>query len=634
MNEKKGKYVKRFAVCGIISAACFFSGCVNPFSGIFGGESAQSEGGAAGTTAGTRQDIEDVNEVKNWVSDFEEGFASNGFIAPEEVGEAVEEVAYYADMLKDTGVIEDYAYTESSVWMELESGIQMVYTPRTGVTDSIGLEDSCSIVTCQPYADEYPDSLKDEMGFPDAAAAKLDQASEQWTIKSAYDNEFVTLDFLKSLSGTQIILWHGHGGWTEENDSFLATGEEFSDDKYLHDAQYYEDFQEGRLLLSTDGRVCITSEFVDEYVGDMSGSLIYLGACQSGYTTELADAFIDKGAASVVVNSDTIMTAYNTRCMYSTMEGLLMRDSSTGQFDTLEQALDYAEAMWGADDSVYYSGIGAYPYYIGENFAFAGTESAPEVSPEPEAETPEEDIEQAYYMLLGYADGLDYISGTFSGYFEHTDDESRYVLYNYWSDLYPAYLGYTIADLDMDGTDELLAINVDSDYCIQPEVYEFVNGEVQLASSESTNAAAASPWEDGYVECMLYQTPEGGVGIGFEERYTASHLADGQNISFTALVYDGEDLYTRGSYGISGSSIDPDMESDIEDSFAEFGVYIDAHEVFYDGRSIYSFLDGQETFAGSRTYCILDDDEWLDEYQDWINDRDAERVEVSIIEFY
>ena len=620
-----------FTLCAVMAAACLFSGCFNPFANLFGGNQGQGEGGTQGATEADQQDIEDVNTVKNWVSDFEESFAHDGFIKPEEIGEAVELVADYAGRLKDTGVIEDYEYTESSVWIELESGIQMVYTPFTGVTDSIGLEDSCSIVTCQPYVDEYPDSVRDEMGFPDAAAAKLDQASEQWTVKYAYDNELVTLDFLKSLSGTQIILWHGHGGWTAENDSYLITGEEFSEDSFLSDSQYYDDFQEGRLLLSTDGRVCITSEFVEDCMGDLTGSLIYLGTCQSGYTTELADAFIDKGAASVVVNSDTIRTAYNTRCMYSTMEGLLMRDELNPDFYcTLGQALGYAAEQWGADDSIYYGGKGAYPYYVGENFSILDSESS--AVPEPTAEAA--GSEDVYQILQEYVDSLDYLEGQYNGYFEHTDDESRYVLYNYWSELYPAYIGYIIADLDMDGTYELLAINVDSDYCISPEVYEVINGKIQLTSAVSTNALAASPWEDGYVDCMLYQTPEGDVGIGFEERYTASHLADGQNISFTALVYDGEGLQELGSYGISGSSISPEDEEYIEDNFAEFGVYIDMHEVFYNGQSIYSYLDSPEAFSGSRTYCTLDDEEWLDEYQDWMSDSDAERVEASVIEFY
>lgn len=559
-----------------------------------------------------RNDLETLFQTQEQIERLDSGYSREGYVPEEQAAEAVAAVAALADDMKREGLLRDYAVSSSNVWMLHPSGIQLVYTPDTGLTDSIGLDSSCRIVTCQPYADSYPESLSEEMGLPDSAASTLSRLSSQWTFEDNYDMEEVSLDLLKELAGPQILLWHGHGGWTAETGPYLVTGETFDENRFLSDSAYSEDFQNGRLLLCTDGRIAVTGEFVLEYMDSLDDSLIYLAACQSGYDTRLADAFLEKGAAAVVVNTDTIRTAYNTRMMFSTMEGLTLTDSSTGELYTLSQAVDYAGEIWGNTDSVQFGGIGAEPIIIGEDIRFSASS---------------EDVSQA---LQAYADEFSYLSGIYSGYFEHTSAGN--LQYNYWADLPVQPLTSLIEDFDADGQDELLIVNTNPDYTLRPEMYEFTDGTVRLAAEETLPATAASISEDGYLECVIYQQ-DGRMILGFEERSLASHLGDGTLLRFTAVRYNGSDFQLLGTQEYMGSSGSPEEGREFEAGMETMGISVDFEEIFYDGTSIFSYLPSPYSFARSQTFSLWDYAEWADFMTDWYGDANAQPVEASLIEF-
>lgn len=593
------------------------------FAGLAGGCSLFSH---SLESAVSGDDLESLAASREQMELLEADYASEGFIPEEDAPAVLSAVAGYAEELKQEGILQNYSLSGSHVWMLYDSGIQMIYTPDTGITDAVGLDSTCRIVTCQPYASSYPPSLSEEMGLPDSAASSLEQLSASWTFEDNYDMEEVTPDLLKELNGTQILLWHGHGGWTEETHSFLATGETFSENRFQNDIDYYEDFQTGRLVLCSDGRVAVTAGFVREYMDALDGSLIYLGACQSGLDAELSDAFLEKGAAAVIANTDTIRTAYNTRMMYSTMEGLSLTDASSGQRYTLEQALQYAASVWGESDSVQFGGTGARPVYFGENIRLDET---PVENPVPEETLP--GTQDTSTLLQEYAEGLDCLSGsgTYTGYFEITGSGPRY---NYWSSLPVRPLSRLQMDFDQDGADELLVVNLNTDYTLRAEMYEAEGGEIQLISSTSLPASAASISEEGYLDCMTYQY-NGQTAIGFEERSLASHLADGTLIRFTALLYDGASLQMLGTQEYMGSGGLPEEGEPFVDGMASMGIYVDFEQIFYEGTSIFSYLDSPEAFASSRTYCLWEDEAWLAFYPEWYSDPDAGPVEASIIEF-
>ena len=305
-------------------------------------------------------------QIKESISEYED---DNGYI--ENIEGAVDAAAETAEELKASGAVEDYSSNNNTVWMQLESGIQYVYVPQAEGVDLGGTD--MTITTCQPfdtwYAEERPGSGDHERGTEatDGSAEDIEAAIGEYSFVNNYDDGEVTLNRIKNFGDDQLILWHGHGGYNSEIHSFLCTGEELDETAFLWDPIYYlqnakhtVDYLSGNIVCTSLGRIAITKKFVDEYISSMNNSFIYLGACESGKDSELANSFLDKGAAAVIGNSDTILTAYNQSMMRSVCEGLLRKDSGSG-YNTLSEALDYAFEQNGPTDS-----LGTYPIIFGD----------------------------------------------------------------------------------------------------------------------------------------------------------------------------------------------------------------------------------------------------------------------------
>ena len=223
--------LRRLSAAALLALALCASGC-----SLLGGDGPSDD------------DMEAMEQAEEQIQACEEEFLEDGYVPADRREDAAEAVGELAEELMDDGILSDYAVSGANVWLQYESGLQLVYVPRTAGTDSASLEASYEIVTCQPYRDDYPAELAEEMELPDAAAELLEQQSEEWEFRDNWDMERVSLNHLEDLGENQFILWHGHGGWTEETHSFLATGEEFDEDEYREGGSYYEDFQEGRLF--------------------------------------------------------------------------------------------------------------------------------------------------------------------------------------------------------------------------------------------------------------------------------------------------------------------------------------------------------------------------------------------------
>ncbi len=600
----------------------------------------------------SERDMEAMEEAEEAIAEVEEDFLEDGYIPADQAEDAAEAVGELAEELVEDGVLADCSVSGSNVWMQYESGLQLVYVPRVAGTDAASLEESYEIVTLQPYADDYPAELAEEMKLPDAAAEVLERQSAEWEFSKNWDRKRVSLSHLEDLGEKQFILWHGHGGWTEETHSFLATGEEFDEDEYREGGEYYEDFVEGRLLKCTDGRVAVGPEYFEEYLGSLEGSFVYLAACESGKDDALAEAFLDKGAEAVVANSDTILTTYNTRMLYETVNGLCMTNVATGEYRTLEEALDHAGDLWGEDDGVKFGGQGAKPEIFGgrhaRNFRLenpnAGAErpqegdgpgtgetSAPETN-EPET-SQTESTAPAETVLQAYADSLTCLYGDgaiYTSYFVKEEGASGYPAIRYsFEGCFPQEpLGTVMKDFDLDGASELLVVEVNPDYTLRLKMFEAVGGAAQCVSELSIRATVVSQAENGYLNCLTYE--DGYPIIGIEERAVHDHIADGVLMRFTALMYEGSSLTLLDEPEYMGSD---GMDNGFADRMASLGIPVDFQKMFFDGTSIFSYLPSPEIFASSHTTCVWEDEEWLDFYLDWYNVNTSESVEASIIEF-
>lgn len=210
------------------------------------------------------------------------------------------------------------------------------------------------------------------------------------------------------------------------------------------------------------------------------------------------------------------------------------------------------------------------------------------------------------------------------GYFEKGDTINSYT----YEDFPIQPLGYTVYDFDDDGEEELLLLNTNSDYTIRLEMYEVIDEKVQLSTSIDTTATAASIAEDGYMDCMYYHQDDQTV-IGIEERASFTHLGNGKLIRYTVFTYNGVQLVQEGSAELNSTF---DTGEAFTEQMAALGININFDSVFYNGRSIYSYLPNPEVFCSSQTICIIDNSTWADDYETWMNNVHLDKIEASIIQ--
>lgn len=276
----------------------------------------------------------------------------NGYLLAGSEEDAITTVQNKLEELIQSGIVESYEEESNNFSVILSNHIPFIYTLSTDDgTDSDGNE--VHITTYQPFYNTYNSTLNDlSDAATDDSAQMISHTFSEYTFDSAnnYDLDAVTLDLVKKIGDSDIVLWHGHGGWSSSFGSFLLLGElqtaETSD-------SYTTDILAHRVLIQygSAGRntYSITGGFIEKYVGEMDGAFIYLGACSSGKDMlqdstpqyQLAQAFIDKGATTVIANTNTIHTNYNCMIMRDTLSNMCQKDQQN-QYITVENALEMA----------------------------------------------------------------------------------------------------------------------------------------------------------------------------------------------------------------------------------------------------------------------------------------------------
>lgn len=293
-----------------------------------------------------------VTSINNSVNKF---LDSDGYLVEGKYKKARKALVKQLNRLKRSGTVFSYSINENTASITLSSSMPVVYQfLEKGIDSGIGRG---SIVTYQPFKNTYsnPDInlLSDEA--TDGSAYNISNTFEEYTFNESFDLDGVTIGALKNMSAHSIVMWHGHGGFNyyEDEGSSLATGELITDENLIN---YSSDIQSLRIIpcVAAGRRVyLITGGFVREYLGDMEGAFVYLGACSSGKDMlndssryRLAQAFIDKGVAAVIGNSDIIHTKYNTK-MERDVFKKLAEPSSDYHYNNLGTALTWAKEQNG-----------------------------------------------------------------------------------------------------------------------------------------------------------------------------------------------------------------------------------------------------------------------------------------------
>ena len=327
----------------------------------------------------TKEDFSDLFNVDDQIKEsIVEYTNEDGFVDISDINSVIKTVEIEAKKMQNNGIVNTYTSDNNTVWMQLSNGIQYVFIPQIDGFDLGGT--NMSITTYQPfntwYGVERPYSGDQARGVvaTDGSAREIANELSEYKFVNNYDDEDVSLDNIKKLGDNQFILWHGHGGYNSSIHSFIATGEELDEAKFLWDPIYYiknakytDDYLTGRIVCTSLGRLAITDKFIDKYISSMNNSFVYIGACESGQDSYLANSLLNKGAVAVIGNSDTICTEYNQKMIQSVCDGLLMK-SNDNNYYTLNEALNYAFNINGHNDSEYDTyAVGAYPIIFGDS---------------------------------------------------------------------------------------------------------------------------------------------------------------------------------------------------------------------------------------------------------------------------
>ena len=289
----------------------------------------------------------------------------DGYVPADSVDAAVSEAADYAAQLLQQGMIKDYEVTECSVVFRLNSGLTILYAPRIEGTYNSGDDSTLTIYTFQPLydwvyslTDRYiplPAGVDNEANLISAAARKLTGEFDRcvYTSATATRNVDIALSDIKNIGKNQIVLWQGHGDWAgDEIHSVLLTNAEFDWNAWFWDPFYFIDCCANRIV-KTGKYESVSSKFIDKYGKDMSNTYIYLGPCESGHDSVLANSFLNKGAAAVIGNTHSVLCLYGDMMEYTTTKLLSEINPATENYYTLGEALSRAKQLYGTSDYQY-----------------------------------------------------------------------------------------------------------------------------------------------------------------------------------------------------------------------------------------------------------------------------------------
>ena len=290
-------------------------------------------------------------EIQDITSDFREldseYAGSDGIIDTENTEEAIDAFKALASDLKSRGKLTDWEECEGNFAYKTEGGVGGVYMPAyEWAQDLAGL--GGQVLVYQPTLQEKA-FAKEDKNAPLADAAKKIVTASAGGFVSGYNrsDSGVTVDSVKDWRSGSLIIWNGHGNYTDTFKESFMTGEAYTQSA---DQKYRSDLDQDRLIvcssMETSDRLSVTTKFFDYYYddGDLDGSLVFMGACQSFYDDSLADIITEKLGATYIGSTKKIQIPYLHDMLISFLDRLDDKDEN-GKFYTAQNALDYAKSQ-------------------------------------------------------------------------------------------------------------------------------------------------------------------------------------------------------------------------------------------------------------------------------------------------
>ncbi len=262
----------------------------------------------------------------------------DGTVAEEQVQEAID--AVYEAALSNPDVI-SCEKDEYGVYMEVAEGPDFVYCPTVEGMDAGG--GPLRIVTLQPFDTENRENARRkgwnlDLDAPDDVAKALSAEDDRWVFAADLNDGNVTMDRILSLSNYQVILWHGHGGYSKSSGYYLCTEVDWSGSL----AERYGLNKSNCYRYDSGGKVGLRPAFFDQHFADnaFDNAFIYLATCYSGKEEAMAQTLLDKGAAVVFVNSESIYRDYNLDMLHLISDAYLVGPAG----ETAQAAIRYLGA--------------------------------------------------------------------------------------------------------------------------------------------------------------------------------------------------------------------------------------------------------------------------------------------------
>lgn len=319
---------------------------------------------ASGVT--TESCMKIYENLSNEIQQIEEKYLDeDGYVIDELENDLMEDVYEYAKNLLSKNQITSTAYNpndgDSCVYMEIANWVDVVYVPPKKDVMSGG-ESECDVevFVFEPNATEMRlyirlfavTSTIPSYKYPTGDADIITEKFPLFSCSNKYKDKEVTLESLQTIQPNSVILWEGHGGYTEEIGSFLMIGTKKHDSTIIRD--HWKEYGDKALCMNTKGQFYITSKYIENYMPDdcFDGSLIYLASCysmKSDSNNQLINSIWNKGARAVLGSTDEIGVFYNIHMMDAFVEGLCSRNDA-GNYRTVTQALKYAKKKYGEID--------------------------------------------------------------------------------------------------------------------------------------------------------------------------------------------------------------------------------------------------------------------------------------------
>ncbi len=232
--------------------------------------------------------------------------------------------------------------------------------------------------------------------------------------------------------------------------------------------------------------------------------------------------------------------------------------------------------------------------------------------------------------LEEYTKQLDCLRGKhYEGYLVKSED--TFFAYDL-SRVPAATLGYVLEDLDEDGQDELLVVELKENTNLVASVYEQESDAIRLAFQRdmgqddlSLRVALGNPQEKAaLVECYLFDDHE----IGFELSEIAALASNGVGLNFVALHYNGSQLEKKTRAQYAGSDLEYDDE--YMDALKAVGIQgADWDKLASREKHVRDYVKNYRELCGVETACLRTPEE----FQSWSGDQ-AQPLKCTDIYFY